>query len=150
MAVETLLEVLSIVGTSMVKFFLSPLVSYSLGYGMAETILLTSIGGCLGVVVFYRSSGWVMERARLRKVRRETNGKPRGRSVTRTNRMIVRVKRSRGLGGLAALTPVLISIPIGSIIAAKYFGDDRRTLPALLVSVLVWAVLLSGFWTFAQ
>jgi hypothetical protein len=42
---------------------------------------------------------------------------------------------------------VLISIPIGSIIAAKYFRHDRRTLPVLLSSVLIWSVVLSSFWT---
>ncbi len=145
----TLAEVLSILFTSMVKFAFSPLMSYQLGYGYMQTLGITAVGGCTGVLIFYGSSGWMMERARKRRVLRELAGAARKRSFTRTNRMIVRVKR-RGLGGLAVLTPVVISIPIGTIIAAKYFRDDRRTLPLLLGSVIMWAVIMSGFWIFAR
>ena len=72
----------------------------------------------------------------------------RGRRVfTRTNRFIVRVKRGHGMHGLAMITPPLISIPIGSILAAKYFHHDRRTLPTLLSSVVIWSVVLTAAWT---
>ncbi|MCW5900351.1 MAG: hypothetical protein KIT10_13880 [Flavobacteriales bacterium] len=142
-------EIFSILVTSMVKFAFSPLLAYQLGYGFLDTLMITALGGCCGVLLFYGASGWLMERARRKRVARELAGAARKRSFTRTNRMIVRVKR-RGLGGLAAITPAILSIPIGSIIAAKYYRDDRRTLPMLLVSVLAWAILLSGFWTFAR
>ncbi len=149
------LEIITIVAASMVKFAISPLVSYGLGYTFLQTLLFTSLGGCLGVVLFYRASAWLMKRARLRRIHREIARQhgidaTRRRVFTGFNRFIVRVKRGHGLQGLAALTPVLLSIPIGTIIAAKYFSHDRRTLPTLLSSVVIWAVVLSSIWTVAK
>ncbi|MCB0795099.1 MAG: hypothetical protein KDB88_10210 [Flavobacteriales bacterium] len=146
-----LLEILSIVAAAMVKFAVSPIWSYQLGYSLWETVAFTSLGGVVGVLFFYRISGWLMRKARIRRLRRalaaEAAGKLPARSFTRGNRLIVKVKRGHGLHGLAAITPVLISIPIGAILAAKYFYHDRRTIPVLISSVLIWSVVLSSFWT---
>lgn len=147
------LEIATILAMSMVKFFFSPMLAHQLGYSFLETLLFTSTGGCLGTLVFYRLSGWLMRRSRLRRLHREIaemhGGAPvRGRRVfTRTNRFIVRVKRGHGMHGLAMIAPPLISIPIGSILAAKYFHHDRRTLPTLLSSVVIWSVVLTAAWT---
>ena len=150
------LEIITVVAASMVKFAVSPFVAYSVfDWSFWQTLLITSVGGCLGVVVFYKISAWLMNRARLARLHREIARQhgvnvPRRRIFTNFNRFIVRVKRGHGLEGLAALTPVLLSIPIGTIIAAKYFRHDRRTLPTLLSSVLIWAVVLSSIWTVAK
>jgi hypothetical protein len=146
---ENFLEIVSIFAMSTVKFFFSPLMSHELGYSVWETVLITSVGGCTSVLFFYRASGWLMRRARLRRLHREIaamhgQGRPARKVFTRTNRFIVRVKIGQGLGGLVVMTPVLISLPIGSILAAKYFHNDRRTLPMLLSSVVIWSVVLSS------
>jgi len=145
------LEFLSMVAASAVKFALTPLASYKLGFTFIQSVLINSVGGCLGVLFFYRISGWLMKRARLRRIHRAIAEKhgliaPRKRSFTKRNRWIVHLKSVSGLRGLAALTPLLISIPIGSILAAKYFQHDRRTLPTMLSAVVIWAVVLSAFW----
>jgi hypothetical protein len=147
-----LLELLSVCAASMVKFAVAPFLSYGLDRSFVETLITTSVGGCIGVVVFYRLSGWFMKRARLKRLHREIAIQhgvvvERQKVFTRTNRFIVRIKHGWGLKGLAALTPIVLSIPIGSIIAAKYFRHDRRTIPVMLSSVLIWSVVLSSFWT---
>lgn len=147
---ETLLEVLSVFAFSMVKFSLSQLMAMGLGFGFLPTLLITVLGGCTGVLVFFYGSGWIMERALQRKKKRLASGKAPKRAFTRSNRTIVRVKRTQGLSGLAFLTPVLISIPIGSLIAAKYFRNDKRTLPVMMLAVLGWGTALSGFWQLFQ
>ncbi len=148
---KTILEVALILFTSMVKFAFSPLLSLSLGYDLVETIIITGIGGCIGVTVFFLGSGWILGRMEDRRMNAVLLGRRRGRrSFTRTNKLIVKVKRNQGLHGLAALTPVLISIPIGTILAARYFRNDKRTLPILFSSVLVWDIILSSFWNLTQ
>jgi len=69
---------------------------------------------------------------------------------TRTNRAIVRIKQQYGIIGLSAFAPPTLSIPITAIIAAKYFRHERRTLPVLLLSVLVWSLVLSTAWSFIR
>lgn len=147
---ELVLEVLSVFAMSMVKFAFAQLMATGLGFGFLPTWLISSLGGCTGVLVFFYGSGWFMERAAQRKQRRAAAGKAPKRAFTRANRTIVRVKGSQGLSGLAFLTPVIISIPIGSVLAAKYFRHDRRTLPVLLAAVVTWGLLLSAFWHYFQ
>lgn len=69
---------------------------------------------------------------------------PKKRNFSRMNKVIVNVKRKFGLIGLAIITPAIISIPIGCILAAKYFRTRSLTLPLLLLSTLLWSLFLSG------
>lgn len=148
------LEVIPVLLTSMVKFLLSAPLSYGLGNSFLETLVLISIGGCIGTVVFYFTAAqvleWFRKRHLVRVAQREAKGLPPKRIFTRTNRLIVRLKSGYGLKGLAIIVPTILSIPIGTVIAAKYFRHDRRTLPVLLSSVVLWAVVLSVAWSFIR
>src|SRR5688500_4148495 len=100
---KTILEMALILFTSMVKFAFSPLLSLSLGYDLVETMIITGIGGCLGVTVFFLGSGWIFGKMEDRRLNAILTGRRLGRrSFTRTNKLIVRVKRNQGLNGLAA------------------------------------------------
>lgn len=145
--------IVTVLVMSVVKFFFSALVSYGFDHTYWQTILLTAIGGCGGTIAFYHMGRRLMEWLRLRYVRRRKQrvltGQAQKPIFTRTNRWIVRVKRSYGLLGLAVMPPIL-SIPITSVLAAKYFKHDRRTLPFLLSVVVAWSVVLSTAWGFVR
>lgn len=148
------LEIITVMAAGVLKFFFSGLISYRFGNTYLETVLLTAAGGCVGTVFFYRVGARVMEWFRKRHIRRLAYARAHGiapkRIFTRTNRMIVRVKRGYGVKGLAALAPPVLSIPITSVLAAKYFRHDRRTLPLLLSSVVIWSFVLSAAWKITQ
>lgn len=128
---------------------------FGAGFGLTflENFLWTSVGGCIGVLVFYALSERLTERFRVRWLRkrmeRAAAGLLNARIFTKRNRRIIRIKRISGYLGVAALTPLVLTIPVGSILAARFFHHDRRTIPALLVSVVAQAMavtaLLSGF-----
>lgn len=146
--------ILTVITTAMVKFLFTGLVSYGLGHTFWETCLYMAIGGCAGMTLFYFSGKGMLEWFRKRYLRRRSErvaqGLPPRPIFTRTNRTIVRVKRRYGLGGLAAIAPPTLSIPITAVLAAKYFRHDRRTLPILLSSVVVWSFVLSAAWSFIR
>ena len=146
MTMDLLLKVAGLFALSMVKYPFSQGAALGMGFSFLPSLLITTAGGCTGVLVFYRLSGALMEWAARRKAERRAKGLSPKRVFTRTNRTIVRVKSAQGLSGLAFLTPILISIPLGSVLAAKYFRHDRRTLPVLLLSVCAWGLVLNGFW----
>ncbi|MBL4585585.1 MAG: hypothetical protein JKX84_00800 [Flavobacteriales bacterium] len=60
------------------------------------------------------------------------------------NKLIVKIKRDYGLIGLAAVTPILLSIPLGTFLAARYFDNKRKVLTYLCASVVVWSVIVSS------
>lgn len=59
-------------------------------------------------------------------------------------RRFVRIKNSYGLIGIAMISPILISIPVGCIISASFEHDKGRIIRYQLFSVIFWSVLLFG------
>jgi len=148
------LQVLTIMFMAAFKFLFSGLISFGMGYSFVETMIYMAIGGCIGALVFYLLGKTVLEWFRQRYVRkreaRRLKGIPTKKIFTRTNRTIVRVKHKYGMLGLVMFTPPILSIPITSVLAAKYFKHDKRTLPALIGSILVWSVVLTTMWSFLR
>ena len=151
---ESVFAAISVVLTASVKFLFAGLVSYGMGHGFVETLLYTAIGGLVGMSTFYLGGKGLLEWFRHRYIRRSKERAAKGlapkKVFTRTNRIIVRVKQRYGILGLAAFSPPTLSIPVTALLAAKYFRHDRRTMPALLISVLAWSVLLSTVWSFVR
>ena len=145
--------IITVLGTSVVKSLFAAAVSYGFNHTFWETVLLLAIGGCAGMTAFFTAGARLLDRLRLRAIRRRAAKAARGvaprRVFTRTNRFIVRIKRGYGLLGLAIMPPIL-SIPLTALIAAKYFRHDRRTLPFLLATVAAWSVALSAAWAFLR
>lgn len=123
---------------SATKFFLAPFATVAAGYGVLTSILLTSIGGCVGFIVFFKF-GTLIKRGIQALI------KPKKKRVfTKKNRLIVKVKSKYGFYGIAVLTPCLLSVPLGAILASVYFSGDRRTIPVFLSLIVIWSVLLSS------
>jgi len=85
-----------------------------------------------------------MDRAKARKAKKALEGKEVTiRKFTWLNKSLVRVKKKFGMLGIAILTPPFLSIPLGSIVMAKFFKHNRLALPILVVSVAFWGVVLT-------
>lgn len=123
---------------SSVKFLFAPSTVYLSGYSYFETILITIIGGAFGVFVFFYSGSYIFAYFNRRFPRKQ-----KAKKFNKRNRLLIRVKNTYGLYGLALISPCLISIPIGCLLAAKYFRHDRRTLPVFLTAVVFWSFVLT-------
>jgi len=135
-------EVLKVVGLlalSGTKFLMAPGAILAAGYSLPITVLISFVGGTLGALFFFLAgSGF------FRWLERIYPPSPKKRTFTRKNRLIVRFKNRFGVIGLALLIP-LISIPVSTIIAAKYFRYDRKSIPAYLGAVAFWSIVLTYF-----
>lgn len=131
------------------KFLFAPSVSlYTFGFW--ETILFVSIGGIAGVSLFYFGAGWLIDFNHKRRLKKEALLRSQGKIVekkvfTPFRRKIIRIKKSFGLIGIAIVTPCIISIPIGSVIAARFYHHKPQTVFVLYLSVIVWAFVLTEF-----
>jgi hypothetical protein len=65
-----------------------------------------------------------------------------GKRFTSSNRFLVRVKQRFGLGGIAALTPIILSIPVGVLFALSLTHDKKKIMISMIISVLFWATVL--------
>ena len=145
-----MLKILGWLLFSAVKFLIAPASIYIVGnYSFSETILISIGGGWLGVFCFYyfgkfffRFYEWIFNRFR-------TGFKKPKRRMTKLNRYIINLKNHRlGLILLALITPSVISIPLGSILASKYFSHDKRVLPFFFAAVIFWAFVLTSLVSF--
>lgn len=64
--------------------------------------------------------------------------------VTRLKRFIVRVRRRHGLAGIAAVTPILLTVPIGTVAAHILEPDRRKVLVAMALSFGLWALAFAA------
>lgn len=135
------------------KFLMSPfLARYGYDYGFFESLLITTMGGLLGVLMFgllgkligqywERAVGFIVGLVRGKKTEK-VHAKPK--VFNRTNRFIVFVKKRFGLVGVAFVTPCMISIPIGTIVAfSLYKNQPKKVWLALTVSLVLWSVIIN-------
>ena len=64
---------------------------------------------------------------------------------SRKNRFIARLRTNYGFWGIILTTPVLLSIPLGAFLANKYYSRRRHIVLFMILSIIGWAGVLSGF-----
>src|SRR5690554_3232834 len=141
----TFAKLFSVFFLSTVKFMWAPGAALISGFSIGETILITSLGGLTGITFFYFFGRWVIEKIEMIKRQSAVYSLPKRqrRIFTRRNRRIVKFKWSFGLIGLVFVTPAILSIPIGCVVAAKFYRHNRLTYPLLVLSTVIWSVGLT-------
>lgn len=132
---EKLLSSIAIFIGSIFKFSMGSLTAIAADLGLGGS-LANIIGGIIGIVLF-TYFGSVIQEYMVRTFPRRFNKK-----FTRSNRFLVRIKQKFGLGGIAALTPILLSIPVGVFFALALTQDKRKIMLAMVMSVFFWATVL--------
>jgi len=151
-----IVKILLVVLLSSVKFIAGPPFAYydnQYDFSFLETNIYCITGGMLGVVLFSYFSKqidnfWHWLRPKLLKVsdgiqQKETKPAPK-KVFTKRNRMVVKVWKKYGALGIAFLTPVLFSIPIGTILA-NYLVKDKKTIYwFMFMAITFWSVVMTG------
>jgi uncharacterized membrane protein len=142
-------EIISVFLISTVKFVFGGVpVALGLGFSFFETVVVTSLGGFTGVIIFVALSDTIIKKVKDRQLKKLQKGEvitKKKKIFSRKNRLIIHVKHRFGLFGIAALTPLLFSIPVGCFLATRYFKDKQRILIYMFTSILFWAVSASSF-----
>jgi len=135
-------EIFSVILTSSVKFFAGPILAKSLGFSYLNTVIVSSVGGVIGVFVFFNLGTRIVNFFPnfFKPIKKKK------RVFTKKNKFFVNVIRNYGLFGLSIFTPVLISIPVGAFLAARFFQNQKNTaLLIMSISVVLWSVSISSF-----
>jgi hypothetical protein len=129
-----------------------PLVIFQFEFSFVETILWTNVGGIIGIYFFaYLSekliSWW--KRTFRRNNRKIVEDEQQVKKIfTRRNRRIVRTKKNYGLLGIALITPLLLSIPVGVFLVVRYYRVSRYKFLYLIAANVFWSVIYTGFYMF--
>jgi hypothetical protein len=139
---EIILKTITVFFISTLKFAAGSLAAIGSQLGL-EGSFSNLIGGIIGIVVFTYLGGFIQ----VWLIR--TFPKMFGRKFSRTSRFLVRLKQKFGLEGIAALTPIVLSIPVGVMAALSVTHDKKRIIVSMVVSCLFWcAVLFLPYYVF--
>jgi len=141
--------------TATTKFLIAAPAAKEMGMSYWETIIVLTLGGITGTLFYFFGASWIMELGRKRRFIKEEKqkkiGKYHPRKVfTRQNKLIVTVKRRFGLYGIGFVTHPFLSVPLGCILCAKFYRNDKVTLPYLLLLVPFWSFVLTSVYFFLR
>jgi hypothetical protein len=134
------MEALLIILSATWKFAATfPVAIYVFEMTFIETILFTNAGGIIGVIVsLYFSKGLIYLWNTLKSKKVQNKNK---RKFSKYNRRLVLIKSRYGMPGIALLTPVILSIPVGTFLTAKYYGNKKQSYLLLILSQVAWSLI---------
>jgi len=125
---------------AVVKFVITPFTIYATGKDsiqFGEVVLTTGTGAAVGVLLFYYGGTYLFK---LTSHLKSKKTKP---VFTKGRRRIVFIKNKFGLVGFIAISAI-ISVPITSLLAAKFFKHNRYTPLWLICGFMIWSLILSS------
>ena len=135
-----IIEIVTIYLFSVLKFVFTPSYCIIRGYSLYTTVFMTSTGGIIGMFAFYNFGSVIFNWYD----RFFSNPNKPKKLFTSSNRNFVRFLRKFGLLGLALISPLFPSIPIGSMLAAKYFHYKPKVYSLFALSIVFWSCVLTG------
>lgn len=120
-----------------------PVAIYLMKMSVTETLIYTNTGGVLGTLIFLNFSNFLIRtwekyspyRSRKRKI------------FTPASRKFVKIKIKYGLPGIVFLSPVILSIPVGAFLAAKYYGNGTKVFTWLVAGQIFWSLVYTLFYS---
>lgn len=146
-----MVEILTTILLSSFKFAATfPLVVFQFEFSFVETVLWTNVGGIIGIYFFAflaeRLIVWWNRTFRKSARNNPNNNKKKKKIFTRKNRRIVRIKQRYGLIGVAFITPLLLSIPVGVFLVVRYYRTSKTKFLYLIGSNVIWSVIYTVFY----
>jgi ABC-type antimicrobial peptide transport system permease subunit len=132
------------------KFLLvAPAAIVDLHLNFIEAIVFCFTSGMTGVMVTLYLSKYIFQAFSW--VKHKITGKHHkrtGKVFTPRKRRLVRFKKTYGLVGISLITPTLLSIPVGTLIAARLYSHDRRHVYIYMAgSLAIWSLIFSAIFT---
>ena len=135
---------------STVKFMFTPFGGPALGLSFFQTYFICVSGGIFGSSFFYFLSGYFLKHAKKKKHYKMKYNKEEGqflkkkKTFSKMNKLIIKIKTSIGIIGICFWAPFLLSIPIGSIISAKFYGHKKQTFLLIIVGMFINAFITTS------
>lgn len=136
-------------GLGTFKFLFSQAASAAMGLRFWEIFISTTSGALSSFLIFYKGSKYFILKSQERKRKKIKKmlllGKtpPIQKKFKKRNKWIVKIKKTMGVKGVAILFPLFLSIPLGSIIAAKFFGKLKATFWIILTTIILYSLGMS-------
>lgn len=138
---ETILKIISVYFSSMLKFFFGPIGGFAAKLSFLTTVLTTIAGMMTVVLVFTFFGEWLRKNVISRFFKKQSK-------FSVNNKKFVKIWKKYGLVGVAILTPLILT-PIGGTILAVSSGSPKnRIIIYMFISATVWSVVFTSIFYF--
>jgi hypothetical protein len=140
----------SIYFLAMIKFMVSSLPGPGFQMAFHHTWMASVLGATTASAIFYFGSEVVLRISQRKRAKKRAAAIAVGKEpinyykVTRTKKIIVQIKRRFGFYGITLFAPLLFSVPIGSFVAAKFYGKQSTTFLFVLIGLALNGLLLTA------
>jgi hypothetical protein len=139
---ELLAKYIAVILTSAVKYLIGVFTAMGTNLNFIETLLCTVGGGILGVVVYlYLWDGILFLYHKYFPPKPKVH-KPVGKHRRKLLKFIIKYE----IVGIVILTPVLLSVPVGTILAAAFEENKWKIKRYMFFSFLGWSLLTYGLY----
>jgi hypothetical protein len=114
-----------------------------------ETVISIFVGAVISAAFFFFSAEYFMQRAQKKRIKLMQEAHKNGETIaqkrvfSRMNKGVVRLKLRFGKIGICFWAPFLLSVPVGSIIVAKFYGKYSFTFLYVILGMLINSLLTS-------
>lgn len=146
----------------MVKFLFSHWTVFGIGVSAGvnlsffEIFLPTYVGAVLSMAIFFFGSDYFMDRAAKKLELKRAKAKADGivleekKKFTKLNRFMVRTKNRFGIYAFTLIAPLLFSIPVGSVVCAKFYGAEKKTFPLMTLFAGIYGLIMTFIIVFVK
>lgn len=106
-----------------------------------KCILVSCSGAIFSTVVFTYLSAGILKWWDKLKDKYFASKHPK-KIFTKSNRRIIKLKNRFGLIGIAALTPALLSMPLGAFLGERFYKDKKKVILYISIATFIWSNLL--------
>ena len=135
---------------STIKFLFAPFGGPALKLNFFETYFSCILGAIVSSTFFFFLAEYFLKRSFNKKreviINAEKNGiiLPRKKVFTKMNKSLIKVKHKLGVFGISFLAPLFLSIPVGTIIVAKFYGKNKYSYPLIILGIFVNGIITTG------
>jgi uncharacterized membrane protein len=131
---------LSVIAISMLKFAGGPLTGLATKLSWIETVLCSVIGMMLTVSLVVFSGEFFGRIFRKKKSKK----------FTKMARIAVKIRQRFGLAGIAFLTPILFTPPLGAALSIAFRYNKKAIFIQMLISAVGWGIVQTLFFYFIK
>jgi len=141
---------IGLLALSTIKFLFAPFGGPALKLNFFETYFSCIIGAIVSSTFFFFLAEYFLKRSYNKKreaiLNAEKNGivLPRKKVFTKMNKSLIKVKHKLGVFGISFLAPLFLSIPVGTIIVAKFYGKNKYSYPLIILGIFVNGIITTG------
>ena len=138
---ELIAKYIAVIATSSVKYLFGIFAAIGANLNFIETLVCTVSGGMIGVLVYlylWDRILWVYHKFFPKK----HSDKPISKSKRRILRFVIRYE----LYGIVLLTPIIPSVPVGTILAVTFEHNKWRIKRFMLIGFTAWTVVTYGLY----